>query len=386
MKSENQSFQIYPNQMNNPIVPGGEVLPVQGMPNQSVQSVQNWTYNAEMPVANAFSQQKRSSRHVIYAIEILVFTIVGWGWLGIREFMSATPVMDVTVFICLLISSISNLILSLIYYTTDQFKTSAQGFFAHILSIWSFYVYSLVESTLTGWNPLCCNSTPTFSVTKTYASAYYGGLPFHQTAGAVTLAFLSVFLILAAGQVRVCLEDPREWLQRKVTTSIACLISVHLGLFARNSRACDAVDLGGGVIGIAVAAWLFMADILPVAFSLMCGIDPNVKALIQIVTELTLTTLLTAFSGVLSSRIGGEASSVLMASLGVVVLWQVGAIVLKILELARLRRTPPEDYTPTAPSEHLVNVGAHFRPVMVLPGVRDMRQYNMHRQGGKKGW
>ena len=50
---------------------------------------------------------KRSSKHVIYAIEILVFTVAGWGWLAVREFMGATPVMDVSVLFCLLISSTS---------------------------------------------------------------------------------------------------------------------------------------------------------------------------------------------------------------------------------------------------------------------------------------
>ena len=61
-------------------------------------------------------KSKRSSKHTVYAIEILIFALVGWGWLAIREFMGVTPVMDVAVLLCLLISAAINLALALVYY------------------------------------------------------------------------------------------------------------------------------------------------------------------------------------------------------------------------------------------------------------------------------
>lgn len=335
---------------------------------------------------------KRSSKHVVYAIELLIFTFVGWGWLGIREFMGATPVMDVSVLLCLLISATFNLALALIYYTTDQFMGAAQGFFAHTLSLWMLYVYSLIESTTSGWGPLCCSGgASTFSVTKTYANAYFGGLPFHQTAGAVTLAFLSVFLILAAGQVRVCLEDPREWLVGQITISVACLISFHVGLFALNAKVCGS-EMGGAVIGIATAAWLLMAD---TQWAFFCVV-PVERVVIQRSLELAFTALLAGVAGGLSTSIGGSVSSALMLSLGGVLVWQTAALAGIVYAWRRATAQHIANEDTLAPLVPLVplqsrfrngytnnNCNTNYRPVMPLPGVREIR---LQQKREKKGW
>jgi hypothetical protein len=278
--------------------------------------------------------RERSSRHMIYATEILIFTLVGWGWLAVREFMGATPVMDTSVLICLLITALANLVLALVYHTTDQFKTAAQGFFAHTLSLFILYVYSLLESVTPNWGPLCCDGASSFSVTKTYAAAYFGALPLHQTAGAITAAFLFVLLVLAAGQVRVCLPDPREWLTGKVSTAVACLVSFHLGLFTLNSKACDG-EMGGAVIGIATVAWVLMLDIPAVLWLTRTPIT-----LIQMISEWTFSVLIAGVAGVLSARLGGG-SSVLMLILGGVILWQSVALGLKIWKLTRREESAP---------------------------------------------
>ena len=347
---------------------------------------------------------KRSSKHLIYAIEILIFTITGWGWLAVREFMGATPVMDVSVLFCLLMSSTMNLVLALIFYTTDQFKKAAQGFFAHTLSVWVLYVYSLSESTTGGWDPLCCNGFSTYSVTKTYASAYFGGLPLHQTAGAVTVAFLSVFLILAAGQLRVCIDDPREWLPRKVATSLVCLVSFHLGLFVLNSRVCGGANVGGAVIGVAVLNWLSMTDFIPMLISLIFTITDEMKKLIQMISELILTVLLTAMSCVLSSKLGGRPSSALMLIFGGVGFWQAASVGIAVFmplnhnlnalnNLKKKRKDQqlrPEDFAPSAPSKNALHAasqfsGQHSRPFMLIPGVREMR-LNGTQKRENKAW
>lgn len=341
---------------------------------------------------------KRSSKHVIYAIEILVFTVAGWGWLAVREFMGATPVMDVSVLFCLLISSTINLVLALIFYTTDQFKNAAHGFFAHTFSIWILYAYSLYESTTGGWDPLCCNGVSTYSVTKTYASAYFGGLPLHQTAGAITMAFLSVFLILASGQLRVCIDDPRKWLPRKVTTSLVCLISFHLGLFVLNSGVCDGTGTSGAAIVVATFALFAMTDFIPILISLIVDIADEVKELIQMISELVFTVLLAAISGVLSSKLGGRPSSALMFIFVGVGLWQavlVGIYVFMSVNTSNKRKIKrngrqlqPDDFAPSAPPEHALRTapkfsGQYSRPVMLIPGVREMRLNGTHKRENK---
>lgn len=266
-----------------------------------------------------------------------------------------------------------------------------------MLSIWALYAYSLTESTTGGWNPLCCDGQSSYSVTKTYAAAYFGGLPFHQTAGAFTLGFISVFLVLAAGQVRVCLEDPRVWLLRKVTTSLTCLISLHLGLFALRSGVCGGGNMGSTVIAVSILAWILMADIIPMLISLVFPLSDEVKELIQMISEVALTLILMAVSGVLSSTLGGRPSSVLMFILGAAALWQIGSIVVQSVtvgisnqQLSPGRQRPQaEDYSPSAPSERSVKmnsgfVGQYTRPVMLFPDIREMRLHETHRR--EKAW
>ena len=318
---------------------------------------------------------KRSSKHTVYAIEILIFTLVGWGWLAIREFMGVTPVMDIAVLLCLLISAATNLALALVYYTTDQFMGPAQGFFAHVLSVWLLYAYSLVESTAGGWGPLCCDGVSTFSVGKTYAAAYFGGLPFHQTAAMVTLAFMTVLLILAAGQVRVCMEDPREWLVGQTTLAVSCLVSFHIGLFALNSRVCGS-EMGGAVIGIAVAAWLLMVD----PQRAFCCVQTADRAVIQRSLELAFTALLAGVAVGLSASIGGSASSALLLTFGVALAWQGVALggIVYAQRRPHAQRRPPNSNPDLAPNEDTLTPGGlqyrfrnsyNGRGAILLPGV-----------------
>ena len=306
---------------------------------------------------------KRSSRHMLYAVEILVFAVVGWGWLAVREYMGATPVLDVSVLLCLLITSLVNLALALMYPTVDQFKAPAQGLLAHAVSVWVLYAYGLLESTTSRPGNLCCHGASTFSVPQTYAAAYFGGLTLHQTAGAVTLAFLTVYLLLTAVQVRVCMDDPREWLLSKTALSTACLMSFHLGLFALNAGACGG-DLGIGVLVVASIGWILLTDIKWVLSSLY-GQNTNSDALysvIQSISELTITVLLTAVAGVLSSSLGGAPSAVLMVVLAGAMLWQSAVVALSLVACKGVKKQRKVSPAPPDPQPLL----AGFR--MVLPG------------------
>ena len=107
--------------------------------------------------------------------------------------------MDVAVMISVMVSAWLNLALALVLYTTERFADPARAFFSHALAVWVLYGYGLMESSGTG--ALVC-SGGTFSLPKTYAAAYFGGLAYYQVAGAVTLALLTFILVLAAGQAR----------------------------------------------------------------------------------------------------------------------------------------------------------------------------------------
>ena len=366
--------------------------------NQSGQTQVTQPYDELLGIPLVNSTTKRSSKHVIYAVEILVFALVGWGWLALREFMGDPPVMDISIFICLSISAAVNLGMALIYYTTDQFKPAAQGFFSHVLSIWVLYTYSLIESTTGGWGPLCCDGQSSYSVTKTYAAAYFGGLPFHQTVAAITLGFISVFLIMAAGQMRVCLEDPRRWLLRKVCVSLTCLVSLHIALFALKSGVCGGRNTGNTVITVSIVAWIMMADIIPMLISLFVYLEDEVKKLIQIILELTLTLTLMAVSAVLSSTLGGSASSALLFIFVFAIIWQIGSIVIQSVMIRALNKShslagrrqrgqsvQSVDYLPSAPPESSIKMqpsftGQYTRPVMLLPDIRDMRLHETQRR------
>lgn len=360
------------------------------LPNTPITPITKQPYDTDPPTApvqepeenepDPYQAPKRSSKHVIYAIELFIFTLVGWGWLALREFMGATPVMDISVLLCLLVSSAANLFLALIYYSTDQFRTASQGFLAHTLSVWVLYAYSLIEST-GGSDSLCCSGESTYSVSKTYAAAYFGGLPFHQTAGAVTLAFLTVFIILAAGQARVCQEDPREWLTGSVATSISCLVSVHLGMFAMNAGVCGGVELGKVLYGFAIFAWLGMADISDFLNKLNL-LQPIQRVLIQRGVELSFSVILIGLAGGVSS-LAGRVSSSLMLIFGGVVLWQAVALGLAIDGWKR-GNAPHPDLAPREDALRSRFAGRNNRPTMLLPGVKEMRLHRTKKE--RKAW
>jgi hypothetical protein len=366
-------------------------------------------FQADPPVPPQQQQQqpkKRSSRHMLYSVEILVFSLIGWGWLAVREYLGSTPVLDVSVLLCLLVSSLINLALSLVYHTTDQFRPAAQAFFAHALSLWALYLYGLAESTAARPSPLCCNGAASFSAPQTYAAAYFGGLPFHQAAGMVTVAFLSVLVVVSAAQVGACLGDPREWLPRDVLLAIVCLFSLHLGLFTRAAGVCGDGGLGLGVVAVAgflLAVMLHVPEdgvrlyelardsirrrnnsnkVSPegVQVSSKKAKEPHrVLPLVQLIIELLSTILLAAMTAVLSYQLGGAPSVLLLLVFVAVVLWQAGAVVLGVAGLFDAKKADPAPSAPPKPL--LARYGG--RPVMVLPSVREMR---LAARREKKAW
>ena len=68
-----------------------------------------------------------SSKHVFYAIELLVFAFVGWGWLAVREYLGRTPVMDVVVVISVIVCTLLNMAMALVISSTRDFAPLAHA-------------------------------------------------------------------------------------------------------------------------------------------------------------------------------------------------------------------------------------------------------------------
>jgi hypothetical protein len=207
----------------------------------------------------------------VYCIELLIFAVVGWAWLAIREFLGNTPVMDATVVIVNLVSSLLNMSASLLYQEKQSFSPFARAHLSHTFSLWVFYLYSLIESMAIGDVKICCGgNTTTVSVplAKSYAATYFGGLQFHQAFGVVTLAYLTVCLIVSAAQARSCANNDSDgssssWsLLRETGSTIAVLVSLHCVLFTYHAPLCNHwSDFSAFIATVSFLAWICMVDL-----------------------------------------------------------------------------------------------------------------------------
>ena len=204
----------------------------------------------------------------VYCIELLIFAFVGWAWLAIREFLGNTPVMDATVVIVNLVSSLLNMSASLIYQEKQAFIPFARAHFSHTFSLWVFYLYSLIESMAIGDVNICCggnSTTVSVPLAKSYTATYFGGLQFHQAFGVFTLAYLTVCLIISAAQARSCVvsdTDGSSWaILRGTGTTVAVLVSLHCVLFTYHAPLCNHwSDFSAFVATMTYFAWMCMVD------------------------------------------------------------------------------------------------------------------------------
>jgi len=218
------------------------------------------------PIPDPIIQSSSDSRHMRYAVELFIFAMFGWAWLAIRELIGSMPVMDSVVILSLIISSILNLIASLLFHDVAAFAPFAQGYFNHTLIIWVLYVYSLAESLyLSDSTSLCCLTAQTSvsaSPALTYVKAMYGGVLVHQAPAAVTIGFLTLILFLAAAQLQVCIQSPLNWIHSTSALGLSSLIVAHWVAFASSIPLCQ--QWGGTKIGSIVISclhWLVMFDI-----------------------------------------------------------------------------------------------------------------------------
>jgi hypothetical protein len=201
--------------------------------------------------------------------------------------------------------------------------------------------------------------------------------------------------MLAAGQVKACIQDARVWLVRQTAVSFVCFVSLHAGLFAIRSQACSGMSTARLIIGLAVISWIMMSDILPIAISRLYPLQNELKTIIQVIVELTSTLFLSALLLVLSLSLSGRPSLILMLVLVGIVIWQVGTIVFHIW-LLRIRRQNRRSLADSivdsidgrrvlaaAPMEHFLDtgsVGLQASPLMFMPDIREMRLHEARRR------
>ena len=255
---------------------------------------------------------RRDTSHMVYAVEMLIFSFIGWGWLAVREFLSDTPVSDVSLFVALLVTSVLNMAFALTFSTVEVFLPCANAFLSHTIAVFVFYIYSLMESTYGGTLTLCCKANgtdvSTFTVVSTYREAFFGGFSLHQPAAAVTMAFVVIFLILAAGQVRVCSREPKSWVMRGVALSIAILVSLHVVLMVIYTPTC----VRYGEVAYTVIAMIVLTGLLMVDFHWISlfidDADENFFKVLQIWLEIFSLVMLMCFSNILSASLTGTLS------------------------------------------------------------------------------
>jgi len=344
---------------------------------------------------NITKAAQSSPGHLLYAVEILIFAVIGWAWVAVRELMSGTPVMDVSVLLSVLVCSIINLLLALVYYTTDQFRGSAKAFFNLSACLCLLYAFSLAQSTTNGRGPICCDhgqQRTDYSLRLTYRAAYFGGLTLHQPPAAITLAYLVIFLVLASAQARACMPNPRDWLMGKSPLVIACLLGLLQAMFVVKAPVCKDKDTAVALITLIIIAWFFMIDISWILNRIYgdtvipggSGINfSQLMQLIQIFIEFFLDILISALAAVLAVNMGsGDA---LLVVLGLAMLWQVGDILMIFYRLQN-----PDSEGETRQAEQATAIATPFyqppsnygpTPPMLLPGMRELR-----RARHKKAW
>ena len=359
---------------------------------ESVKTQQDTIPDEPIKKEELSTDKKPSSQHVLYAVEMLIFSLVGWAWLALRELMGSTPVADVTVLLSMLVCSVLNLVFALFFYTAEQFKDPAQAFFNHTVCICLIYIKSLSESITDGRGTICCvdgDVQKAYSLRLTYREAFFGGLTLHQPPASITLSFLTIFLILACAQAKACNENAREWPHRKLPLAVVCLVCAQQAMFGLMAPLCKDKDISTAVISMVVLALVCMVDVAWVYGKIadrdavtMSGI---MIVLIMELLQLTFEVLFMMLVGVLSAvhvvNLGGGDS--LLIIIGIAFLWQMLLVLYAIMQL----RNPPTDEPTqnTAEAEPAQATAARFRQTgtipMLLPGVQELR-----RARDKKAW
>jgi hypothetical protein len=245
-------------------------------------------------------------KHLLYATELLLFSVVAWGWIAIREAMGRLPVLDVALFISILVASSVNLFMA-IFLSTSNFRPFASACFSHAACVLLLYIYSLIESTTPGQQILCCGANTTrYSLDKTYASGFFGATPAHQIPAAVSLAFLIFYLVVAGGQATACADRPGliHCLAKGSGFGANCLLTLHPYLMATQSPVCkdNVKDFAGVTVFFASLGFILMLDFR----FLTIFIKKDIFIYCLAATEFTVHLLIVVFANILAMAINAD--------------------------------------------------------------------------------
>lgn len=309
-------------------------------------------------MADVEDPPQRDDRHIISAVKLVMFSIVGMGWLSVREYLGDLPVMDATVLISITVLASLNLVLALLFPTHDVFAGPAKAFFTEILALSALYGYSLATSTSDA--RVSCADGP-YTLGGVWTASFFGGLPMHVAAGALTLAFLLIYLIVAAGQVRACTREPSEWLAGGAGQAVLIPIAVHLALLAYRAPLASPETPFAGLLMFAVAVMFLLMLRLDWLASLPGLGNPWFGPHVQFVFEAAITLTV----GVLAACLEGFTRGAFPLGLFLV---GVAILVGQSVGYRWALEAGAEDYSPSAPpGEGLV---ARMMVPMVVPRVR----------------
>lgn len=261
--------------------------------------------------------------HIVCAAKLVMFALVGLGWLSLREYLGALPVADMSALITVMTLAVLNLVAALVLPTTEEFKGPARAFLGAILALCVWYWCSLAQS-LGSDSMTCGGGKATFQ--GTWAKAFYGGLPLHEAAGALTLAFLLIYLTLAAGQARACMKQPSEWIPPGTGQAILIPVGIQYAIFVfRAPVAEELAILMGLVIALAVVCFILMIRLDWLADIGVGRMGP----LAQLIAEAAFTSLLILMTLCLAGFTSGAfpllaflISSAVLVGLGVAYRWE----------------------------------------------------------------
>ena len=287
-----------------PIYPQQD-FPPQNYPQQGYNDVINNQPSSAPLGPPSSGLQQSPSAHLQYAVEILIFSFVGWAWLAIREYIGQTPVIDAAVIIIVLASAAFNILAALVAGSASNFAPFANAFFSHVVTINVLYIYSLAESLVSSTHHIeCFGPVVNGTLSKTYATAFFGGLPLHQAFASVTVAFLFVLLLVACAQARACSPNPVDWFLRGTPHAIAIAIGTHLLAFTFNAPLASKWQ----AMSYIITGYLVILALAMVDFSWLSEVvsgprtptrivnDQLIQAMIEIITLVVVIALLDTLS------------------------------------------------------------------------------------------
>ena len=298
------------------------------------------------PIPGSETPPADSTRHLKYAVEILIFAFVGWAWLAVREYLGPTPVLDVAVIILVLCSAAFNLLAALIAGSAASFAPFARAFSSHVVIIGVLYIYSLAESMGPDTHKIrCTGPVVNATLSRTYATAFFGGVTLHQVLASVTVPFLFVLLLIACAQSRACTPNPGDWLLRGTPQAIAIVIGSHLLVFTFRAPLASTQP----VMTYIVAAYLAILALVVIDFSWLSAVVSGQRSparivndqLIQTAVELISLVFVTVLLNTLSLMLFDIVSWPLIAGTGIPLLSSIIMLFNKLYDAYIMWRRDP---------------------------------------------